>query len=638
MDLKSSYPFDPKKMDPVQRISNLPKAEAPRLPCPAHAPGYGEHGRAVAVVEPPAKPLAEAHQKRQPETDQADRALHAMLARLTGGISPVALSLAYIDWVSHLASAPQRQMEISQEAVRRARQFFESALHYFSPDQGPWSMIKPKPLDRRFAGPEWQIPLFNLLAQAFLLREQWWHNATTGVRGVAPRNEAIVEFSVRQVLDMLAPSNFAATNPEVLDKAFQSGGENFIFGWQNWCSDWMRSLSLSAGKSNDDQDFIVGKTVATSRGKVIFRNKLIELIQYAPTTAKVHPEPILIVPAWIMKYYILDLSPQNSLVKFLTDEGFAVFMISWRNPGAADRDIAFDDYRRLGVEAALATIGDIVPGRQVHALGYCLGGTLLSIAAAAMARNGDDRLKSITLLAAQTDFTEAGELTLFINESQVAFLEDMMWQRGVLDTTQMAGAFQLLRSNDLIWSKITRDYLMGERAPPSDLMAWNADATRLPYRMHSEYLRKLFLNNDLAEGRYLVEDKPIALSDIHTPMFVVGTVRDHVAPWKSTYKIHYQVDADVTYLLTSGGHNAGIVAPVSEHGHSYQVRTRKKHAPHIGPDEWLKVAPRVEGSWWLEWAKWLTAQSGEPCEPPPMGAEHPGGQNLPDAPGDYVRG
>jgi polyhydroxyalkanoate synthase subunit PhaC len=618
-------------------ISTLPKADAPRLPCPAHAPGYGEGHSAVVPGEPRAAQASETHEGRQTETYQADRAFHALLARLSGGISPVALSLAYIDWASHLASAPQRQMEIAQDALRSASKLFESALHYFSPDQGPWSLIKPHPQDRRFANPEWESPAFNLLAQTFLLKEQWWHNATTGVRGVAPPNEAIVEFSMRQVLDTLAPSNFAATNPEVLRKAFQSGGENFVFGWQNWYSDWMRLLSADKQPASD-QEFVVGENVAASRGKVVFRNELIELIQYYPSTGKVHLEPILIVPAWIMKYYILDLSAQNSLVKFLIGEGFTVFMISWRNPGARDRDIAFDDYRKLGVEAAVDVIGDIVPGPQIHALGYCLGGTLLSIAAAAMARDGDTRLKSITLLAAQTDFTEAGELSLFINESQVAFLEDMMWERGVLDTTQMAGAFQLLRSNDLIWSRIARDYLMGERAPPSDLMSWNADATRLPYRMHSEYLRRLFLNNDLAEGRYFVEGKPISLSDIHVPMFVVGTVRDHVAPWKSTYKIHYQVDADVTYLLTSGGHNAGIVAPPSEQGHTYQVKTKKADAVYIGPDEWLKTAPRIEGSWWLEWTRWLAAQSGEPCKPPRMGVEHADGHNLPDAPGDYVRG
>lgn len=622
-------------MDSVQAIAGLPRAGVPRLPCRAHVPGYSKD--LSSLPDRPRTQLAGiARLDPQPEPYQADRAFHAMLAHFTGGISPVALLLANIDWASHLAAAPQRQMEVSQDALRSSRLFFEAALHWFSPNQGPWSLIKPQPQDRRFANPEWETPPFNLLAQAFLLKEQWWHNATTGVRGVSPPNEAIVEFSVRQVLDMLAPSNFAITNPEVLKKAFQSGGENFVFGWQNWYGDWMQMLS--AGKQpRDDQGFVVGKTVATSRGKIVLRNELIELIQYYPTTDKVHPEPVLIVPAWIMKYYILDLSPQNSLVKFLTDQGFTVFMISWRDPGAGDRDIAFDDYRKLGVEAAVAVIGDIVPDRQIHALGYCLGGTLLSIAAATMARDGDTRLRSITLLGAQTDFTEAGELTLFINESQVAFLEDMMWERGVLDTTQMAGAFQLLRSNDLIWSRITRDYLMGERAPPSDLMAWNADATRLPYRMHSEYLRKLFLNNDLAEGRYLVEGKPISLSDIHAPMFVVGTVRDHVAPWRSTYKIHYQVDADVTYLLTSGGHNAGIVAPPSEQGHVYQVKTKAADDPYVGPDEWLKVAPKVEGSWWPEWTRWLTARSGEQCEPPRMGVGHADGQSLPDAPGDYVR-
>jgi polyhydroxyalkanoate synthase len=620
----------------VQLISTVSKADVWRLPCGAHAPCDTPDD----TVIPPgslAEPAPEIRQREGKDAYQADRAFNALLARLTGGISPITLSLAYLDWASHLAAAPQRQMAKSEIAWRSAARFFESTVHWFAPDRRPWSIIKPQPRDRRFADPEWEFPPFNLLAQAFLLHQQWWHDAIIGVRGVAPANEAIVEFSMRQVLDMLAPSNFAATNPEVLRKAFRSGGENFIRGWQNWCSDFAKSLFAREWRGHE-RDFVVGETVATSRGKVVFRNELIELIQYYPTTDKVHPEPILIVPAWIMKYYILDLSPQNSLVKFLTGEGFTVFMISWRNPTAADREIAFDDYRSLGVNAAVATIKQIMPDRQIHALGYCLGGTLLAIAAATMARDGDRALKSITLLAGQTDFTEAGELTLFINESQVAFLEDMMWQRGVFETEQMAGAFRLLRSHDLIWSRIIRDYLMGERTPRSDLMAWNADATCLPYRMHSEYLRKLFLNNDLAEGRYLVEGNAIALSDIHAPMFVVGTVRDHVAPWKSVYKIHYQVEADVTFVLTSGGHNTGFVAPPGEHDHSYQVSTKKADAPYVGHDEWLKASPLVMGSWWPEWTSWLAARSGEPGEPPKIGHERGEDVNLPDAPGDYVRG
>jgi poly[(R)-3-hydroxyalkanoate] polymerase subunit PhaC len=610
-----------------------PAMETSILPLRPGIASEGDHRHPAAPIEVPA---AATTQGASAETYQADRALHAMIARWSGGISPLALLLAYADWLSHLAASPQRQIEMAQEALNDTKRLLETARHFFSPGQGPWSLIEPQPQDKRFGQPEWEHPPFNLMAQAFLLNQRWWHNATTGVRGVARQNEAIVEFSVRQILDVMSPSNFPATNPEVLRKSFESGGGNFMRGWQNFCSDWMRLVSAGHGpvKSGDS---VVGETVATSRGKVVFRNELIELIQYYPTSEKVHPEPVLIVPAWIMKYYILDLSPQNSLVKYLTGEGFTVFMISWRNPGAEDREVAFDDYRTLGVEAALDAISEIVPGLKVHALGYCLGGTLLSIAAATMARDGDDRLKSISLLAAQTDFTEAGELTLFINESQVAFLEDMMWERGVLDTTQMAGAFQLLRSHDLIWSRLTRDYLMGERAAPSDLMDWNADATRLPYRMHSEYLRKLFLDNDLAGGRYLVEGRPISLSNIHTPMFVVGTLRDHVAPWKSVYKIHFQVDTDVTFLLASGGHNAGIVAPPGEQGHTYRIRTKAAEATYTGPEEWLKTVPQVEGSWWPEWTRWLAARSGELVGPPRMGTKASEGKKLPDAPGDYVR-
>lgn len=566
---------------------------------------------------------------------ELDKVFHATLARWTGGLSPIALTMAYLDWGAHLIAAPQRQIEIVRDAMVAGSRLAYRALPMEVASHVAWDLIKPQPNDHRFNSPEWEAEPYNLLAQAFLLSEQWWHNTTTKIRGVSPASEAVVEFSVRQVLDMFAPSNFAATNPEVMQKAFQSGCENFVFGYQHWCSDLLQLLA-SGQPGTRSADFVVGKTVAASPGKVIYRNDLIELIQYSPATEKVRPEPILVVPAWIMKYYILDLSPHNSLVKYLTEQGFTVFMISWRNPSAGDREVAFDDYRTLGVTAALDVIGRVVPGQRIHALGYCLGGTLLSIASAAMARDGDTRLKSITLLAAQTDFTEAGELTLFINESQVAFLEDMMWERGYLDTTQMAGAFQLLRSNDLIWSRVSRDYLMGERGHPSDLMAWNADATRLPYRMHSEYLRKLFLHNDLAEGRYLVEGRSISLSDIHAPMFVVGTIRDHVAPWKSTYKIHYEADADVTFVLASGGHNAGIVAPPSEPSHFFQVRTKLADAPYLGPDEWQKTTPRREGSWWPEWLQWLRSQSGELGDPPAMGG--PGqSQELPDAPGDYVR-
>jgi polyhydroxyalkanoate synthase len=432
----------------------------------------------------------------------------------------------------------------------------------------------------------------------------------------------------RQLLDMVSPSNFVLTNPQVLRRTFDRGGTNFLSGWQNLMEDWERAVS---GKKPVGADqFAVGREIAVTPGKIVYRNRLIELIQYAPTTDRVRPEPVLIVPAWIMKYYILDLSPHNSLVKYLVDRGFTVFMISWKNPGPEDRDVGLDDYRASGVMAALDAISAISPEQRVHATGYCLGGTLLAIAAATMAREGDERLKSITLLAAQTDFTEAGELTLFINESQLAFLEDMMWEQGFLDSRQMAGAFQLLRSNDLVWSRMVRNYLMGEREPMTDLMAWNADTTRMPYRMHSEYLRHLFLENDLAEGRFMVEERPVALTDIRAPIFSVGTQRDHVAPWRSTYKIHLQADTEVTYLLTTGGHNAGIVSEPGHSGRSFQVMTKRAEDRYLDPEAYVAVAPRKDGSWWPEWTSWLEARSGMPVPPPSIAS------SLCEAPGTYV--
>ena len=566
--------------------------------------------------------------------DRVDPPFHAALARRFASLSPAAGLLAASDWALHLAASPGKCMDLARLAMHQSGELAEYARERMTAgaDQQARLGVQPAVEDRRFRAPEWQQWPFNYLHQSFLFKQQWWAAATHGVQGVEKHHENMVAFAARQWLDMFSPGNQLATNPVVLQRTLQQGGANLLRGALNAADDLQR-LAADQGPAGVE-DFVVGRDVAITPGKVVLKNRLMELIQYTPTTAAVHPEPILIVPAWIMKYYILDLSPHNSLIRYLVDQGYTVFCLSWKNPGYEDRDLGMDDYLELGFHAALDAVTTIVPGQKVHATGYCLGGTMLAIAAAAMARDGDERLASLSLLAAQTDFSEPGELGLFIDESQLRLLDAQMHQNGYLKASQMAGAFQMLRSYDLLWSRMVNEYLLGERAPMNDLMAWNADATRMPALMHSQYLRRLFLNDDLSEGRYPVDGRPVSLGNLTLPMFMVGTLTDHVAPWRSVFKLHQMSPAEITFALTSGGHNAGIVNPPGNPRRRYQLLTRPAGGSYVAPDEWLETAPQTQGSWWPAWLQWLQARSGTPVKPPRMGAG--AYQPVGDAPGTYV--
>ncbi|PMS38493.1 polyhydroxyalkanoate synthase [Trinickia symbiotica] len=553
-----------------------------------------------------------------------DRAVYAAFARTSGGGSPTAMMLAWLEWLLHFACSPGKQYLLASDLLA----YWQSLLMGVPPEHHGNG-------DPRVDDPGWSLWPFNLLRDAFGQFDSFWQQATTGVRGVSPRNEQIMQFAARQFTDMLSPSNCWWLNPQVLRAITETGGRNFADGACNWLEDQEDLLEgrVPGSSSRRFAPNQLGHIVAATPGKVVYRNQLIELIQYEPQTPTVWREPVLIVPSWILKYYVLDLSPHNSLVRYLVERGHTVFMVSWRNPRGEARDLGLIDYLEQGLYEALAQVRRIANG-PVHAAGYCLGGTLLALAAAAHARTrrGDaPELKTITLLAAQTDFSEPGELGLFIDASRLAYLEALMWEQGYLDGEQMAAAFQMLRSHDLVWSRLVREYLLGTRTQPSDLMAWSADTTRLPYRLHLETLTHFYLHNDLAEGRYCVHGKPIHLGALNMPMFVVGTERDHVSPWRSVFKLHLLTHTEIGFVLASGGHNAGIV---SEPGRArrFRFRIRHKGEHYIGPAEWFDVAPVEQGSWWPCWQQWLADRSDGQIAPPRIGA----GAVLCDAPGTYV--
>jgi polyhydroxyalkanoate synthase len=551
--------------------------------------------------------------------EQMDQTFQGWLSRYSLGLSPAGLTEMYGAWLAQLALCPGRLAELAAFPFVHASDDFSQA---------------PGARDSRFSAPEWKTWPWSQYVQSFRLAEAFWDRATTDIPGLSPANQRGVNFAAHQVLNALSPANFMATNPEILNAAKASGGKTLITGAMHAFEDWQRQITGQPPAGMEK--FLPGEAVAVTPGKVVFRNDLIELIQYTPSTEKVLREPVLILPAWIMKFYILDLSPNNSLVRWLVGQGHTVFMVSWKNPTSQDRDKGMDDYVRDGALAALDAVTSIVPDTKVHLAGYCLGGTLAMIVAAWMAQAKDDRLQTLSLFAAQGDFTEAGEITVFVTDSEIAYLKAMMQAQGYLDTKQMAGAFQMLRSNDSIWSHMVKDYWLGERSEMFDLLAWNADATRMPYRMHSEYLERLFLDNQFADGHYTVLDTPVAPENITVPVFAVGTESDHVAPWKSVYKIHLMTTGDVTFVLTNGGHNAGIVSEPGHAGRHYRIATRKIGAPYLSPEDWQAQGENKDGSWWSSWHQWLQAQGTRDPITAPAEMGNASFPPVADAPGDYV--
>lgn len=576
-----------------------------------------------AVIPPRSEPpQAHAHQN-------FDRAARGAMARLSGGVSPHAFIEAWSDWTQHLARSPGRQMELAEHAQQNALKLL---VLLSSPSSAP--AFTPKPRDHRFDNPDWQKPPFRMWQQGFLALQDWWDHATEPIRGLRTEDAERTRFLARQTLDLVSPSNFPMLNPEIIGEVVRTGGRNLTEGAAHFTHDVLKTLTGQRDAPPEGKR--VGKDLACTPGEVVFRNDLFELIQYAPRTSQVQARPILIIPAWIMKYYILDLSPENSMVRYLVGHGFTVFMISWCNPTADQRDLSLEDYRRRGVMAALEVLNAVVPDTKVHAVGYCLGGTILAIAAATMARDGDDRLCSVTLMAAQVDFAEAGELLLFLDESQIAFLEDLMWEQGYLDRPQMARAFATIRAEDLIYTRNVQRYFLGRDDLPTDIGVWNADSTRMPARMHSEYLRSLFLENRLTAGRFAVEAQVIALKDISAPLFVIGAETDHIAPWRSVYKTQLFTDCDLTFVLTKGGHNGGILSEPGHKGRHYRISRRPAGALYVGPDAWLAQQEAKPGSWWPDWVDWLAEKGGGVVPAPAMGTADKRYVPLASAPGNYV--
>ncbi|MDY0163220.1 PHA/PHB synthase family protein [Desulfobotulus sp.] len=572
-----------------------------------------------ATLNPPVQKEEEAGDPMLEAAHIIDRNFRKSMVRFTGPIDIPAFSRAYFDALVHLAWSPGTRFRMMLENV----QFFSDLFAIQS------GMAK-SGVDRRFRDPEWENWPYSLYKDLFLRLEEHLETRFKDIRGVSEHSNLLVQFLTHQITAMMNPLNFPLSNPEVVRTTLEQGGQNITKGIQNLID----TLSTHGGElvvRHSREDFHqVGKTLACTPGKVVYRNRLIELIQYAPMTDKVQGTPILLVPAWINKFYILDLSPHNSMVRYLTEQGFTVFILSWKNVDGSYRHDGIDSYVKNGLVESIAEIRKITGSEGVHLAGYCMGAILCSIAAAYLRGQEDTSIQTLSCFAAQLDFSDAGDLRSFIDESQITFLKDLMEEEGYLPKANMMQTYSLLRPRDLYWNYLIDEFFLGKEPFNLDFLFWNDDGTRMPMTLHIDILERLYLEDQLTEGKFRMADgRSIDLRNIDMDLYSVGTMKDHIAPWKSVYRIPHFVTSPIKFVLASSGHIAGIINPPGEKGHYHTDGILGQ-----GPEHWLATAHMHEGTWWPDWVAWLRERSQPETAKlpwPPMQ-----GRDLGPAPGTYV--
>ena len=544
---------------------------------------------------------------------------------------PLNIGTAFFELTTRLMANPARLVQAQISLWQDYMSLWQTATRrFFGETTEP--VAEPAAGDRRFKDQAWQESfVFDFIKQSYLLTARWLQQTVKETEGMDPKTAQKVDFYTRQFVDAMAPSNFLMTNPEVLRATIESGGENLVKGLDNLLKDLERGKGKLAIKMTDMEAFQVGKNIATAPGKVVFQNDLMQLIQYEPTTNSVAKRPLLIIPPWINKFYILDLREKNSFIKWAVSQGQTVFVVSWVNPGEELANKTFDDYMVEGPLAALDAIEKATGEREANVIGYCLGGTLLASTLAWMQARKDDRFKSATFFTTMVDFEEAGELSVFIDEEQLASLEEKMSEKGYLEGRDMAMTFNMLRANDLIWSFVVNNYLLGKDPFPFDLLYWNSDSTRMPAAMHSFYLRQMYQENRLVNGDIKLLGTKIDLTKIKIPVYILSTREDHIAPWRSTYAATQLYKGSREFVLSASGHIAGVVNPPSAQKYSYWTNDKLPSTP----EDWLATATQHQGSWWPHWQKWMTqfADGEVPARKPGDGRL----KAIEDAPGSYVK-